>query len=105
MKSDKNNDQTISKGEANLLALRIRIQLYEYGVEFDSDKFLRVIATTSSVAGVIDIVQKLLQPKEEREDNEDDSDYDMFSVVKDDLTSVAAGAKGSGSGARVSLMS
>ncbi len=113
MKSDKNNDQTISRGEANLLSLRIRIQLHEYGVEFNSDKFVQFIGNNSSVNGVIALAQKLLQPEDTGDTSEGNSENedlrDMFYVTNNDLTTIAAGGKVSRStnridpGARVSL--
>ncbi len=76
------------------MALRIRLSLQEYGVDFDSDKFLKAIGSSPSVPGVIAIVQKLL-PAEKRgetndesdsEDEDDDSEvdvYDMFHMSDD----------------------
>ena len=40
VKSDKDSNQTISHKEAKTLALHIRIALQEYGVLFNTDKFL-----------------------------------------------------------------
>ena len=95
VKSDRDNDQTIDKTEAKTLALRIRLSLQEYGVDFDSDKFLKAIGSNPSVPGVIAIVQKLL-PAEKRgeasdessdsEAEDDDSEedlYDMFYMTDD----------------------
>lgn len=78
VKSDRDNDQTIDRNEAKTLALRIRISLQEYGVEFNSDKFLKAIGSDATVQGVIAIVQKLL-PSDKANDSDDeseDSDYD-----------------------------
>lgn len=120
VKSDKDNDQTIDKSEAKTLALRIRLSLQEYGVQFDSDKFLKAIGNNPSVPGVIAIVQKLL-PKPSGDDDDDetyDSDadscdseeddiYDMFYMADDDVRTSVGGAgtsmTGSGSGG-LSLM-
>ena len=76
VKSDRDNDQTIDKSEAKTLALRIRLSLQEYGVQFDSDKFLKAIGDNPSVPGVIAIVQKLLPKAETVDDESVDSDYD-----------------------------
>lgn len=70
MRSDKDNDQKIDKQEAKQLALKIRLQLQEYDVDFDSDKFLKVIGKDPSVPGVISIVQKLLPDDDVKEGNE-----------------------------------
>ena len=120
VKSDKDNDQTIDKSEAKTLALRIRLSLQEYGVQFDSDKFLKAIGNNPSVPGVIAIVQKLL-PKPSGDDDDDetyesdadsydseeDDIYDMFYMADDDVRSSVGGAgtsmTGSGSGG-LSLM-
>lgn len=86
MKSDRDNDQSIDPKEAKTLALKIRLQLQEYDVEFDSEKFTNVIKKNPTIPGVIAVVQKLLpsgKTDATYEDNEpgDDSDddlYDMF---------------------------
>lgn len=95
VKSDRDNDQTIDRSEAKTLALRIRLSLQEYGVEFNSEKFLKAIGSNATVQGVIAIVQKLLPQEERREDydsdmdsvdsdeEEDDDIYDMFYMAED----------------------
>jgi hypothetical protein len=88
--SDKDNDQSIDRSEAKTLALKIRLQLQEYAVEFDSEKFFKVVEANPTVNGVINIVQKLM-PKEDREGEEDDEStsddeddiHDMFYIVDD----------------------
>lgn len=115
VKSDKDNDQTIDKQEAKTLALRIRLSLQEYGVEFDSEKFLKAIGSNATVQSVIGIVQKLLPaPKQEGDDDDSDYDsdedsdaspdemYDMFHMAEDETKASVVGAR-SGSGG-VSLM-
>ncbi|KAL9182468.1 hypothetical protein ACHAXT_013120 [Thalassiosira profunda] len=119
VKSDKDNDQTIDRSEAKTLALRIRLTLQEYGVEFDDQKFLKVIGEDSSVQGVIAIVQKLLpseptaggEEEELYDSDEEDSDeeedlYDMFHMCGDNMRGSVSGARGSvdGSGSGLSLM-
>ncbi|KAL7460961.1 hypothetical protein ACHAXS_001395 [Conticribra weissflogii] len=77
VQSDKDNDQTIDKNEGKVLALKIRLQLQEYGVEFDSEKFMKVIEKNPTVPGVIAVVQRLLPTgKEEQEEDDEDIDYD-----------------------------
>jgi hypothetical protein len=108
MKSDKDNNHIIDKAEADLLALRIRLQLEQYGVEFDSNKFLRAVGNCPSVPCVLSLAQKLLQPMggtvvDDENDESDDSDgsddddddmYDMFYVAEDNLrASVATESK------------
>jgi hypothetical protein len=73
VKSDKDNDQKIDKQEAKELALKIRLQLQEYDVDFDSQKFIKVIAKDPSVPGVIAIVQKLLPAEEKKKEVKVDS--------------------------------
>lgn len=112
VKSDRDNDQTIDKSEAKTLALRIRLSLQEYGVQFDSDKFLKAIGSNPSVPGVIAIVQKLLPKAEsavddgssvgsgtddeyDSEDDDDDDDiYDMFYMADDDVRASCASGDG-----------
>lgn len=118
VKSDRDNDQQIDKTEAKTLALRIRLSLQEYGVEFDSEKFLKAIGDDPTVQSVIGIVQKLLPAPEgddddsesEDEDGEEDELYDMFYMAEDDATMSTVGGKstkmlsGSKTSAGVSLM-
>ena len=52
VKSDKNNDQSIDRVEAKILALQIRLALQEYGVEFISEKFVLAIRQNPLVSGV-----------------------------------------------------
>ena len=73
VKRDKDNDQKIDKQEAKELALKIRLQLQEYDVDFDSQKFIKVIAKDPSVPGVIAIVQKLLPAEEKKKEAKVDS--------------------------------
>lgn len=94
VKSDTDNDQTIDRQEAKTLALRIRLTLQEYDVQFDSEKFLRAIGDNPSVTGVIAIVQKLLPKKKEASDGgvssdsegeeSDDEMFDMFHMGAED---------------------
>ncbi|KAL7548014.1 hypothetical protein ACHAWF_011288 [Thalassiosira exigua] len=91
VKSDKDNDQQIDRSEAKTLALRIRLSLQEYGVVFDSEKFLKAIGENATVQGVIAIVQKLLpseKPKKETHDGDSDSDSDFDSDSDSDDDSV-----------------
>ncbi len=88
VKSDKNNDQSIDRVEAKVLALRIRLALQEYGVEFDAEKFLMAIRKDPSLTGVMAIVQKLLanddaSPDLDRDDDDDDL-FDMFYIASDE---------------------
>jgi len=115
VQSDRDNDQTIDKNEGKVLALKIRLQLQEYGVEFDSEKFMKVIEKNPTVPGVIAVVQKLLPAgKEEVEDDEgadydsdfdsdeesdeEDEMYDMFYMSEE-----AEASRGSVAGARATI--
>lgn len=114
VKSDKDNDQQIDRVEAKTLALRIRLSLQEYGVVFDTDKFLKAIGENATVNGVITIVQKLLpseKKKNEDDDHDDgsdyDSDYDSDEDEEDDVFDMfymADDEKEGGDGGGVSLM-
>lgn len=94
VKSDSDNDQTIDRQEAKTLALRIRLALQEYDVQFDSEKFLKAIGKNPSVPGVIAIVQKLLPAEKkgvggetsdsEEEGSDDDDMFDMFHMGAED---------------------
>jgi len=91
IKSDVNNDQKFCKVESKMLALKIRIQLQEYGVEFDEMKFYKVMNKCPTVPRVIAIVQKLIPGLSEdddsaaaSDDDDEDSDtYNMFRLTSD----------------------
>jgi len=93
LKSDKNNDSTIDRFESKILALRIRLQLQEYGVEFDAAKFMIAIRKDPSVTGVMSLAMKLLDHGDGGSDNEgeqtkdDDDIFDMFYLASDDSES------------------
>mmetsp|Transcript_10936 Transcript_10936/g.17302 ORF Transcript_10936/g.17302 Transcript_10936/m.17302 type:complete len:196 (+) Transcript_10936:1-588(+) len=83
-RSDTNNDDSIDRSEAKTLALRIRISLQEYGVVFDTQKFLKAIGDEPTVQKVISIVQKLLPANKDKKDDDDDSDFDSDGDSDDD---------------------
>jgi hypothetical protein len=93
LKSDKNNNSTIDRFETKILALRIRLQLQEYGVEFDAAKFMIAIRKDPSVTGVMSLAMKLLDHGDGGSDNEgeqtkdDDDIFDMFYLASDDSES------------------
>lgn len=105
IKSDRDNDQTIDHKEARTLALRIRICLQEYGVCFNSEKFVKVIGRSTTVAAVIALVTKLLPMESDAKEDDSDSDdsdieedgiYDMFHMVDDpnrasDVSTISGG--------------
>jgi hypothetical protein len=92
LKSDKNNDSTIDRFESKILALRIRLQLQEYGVEFDAAKFMIAIRKDPSYTGVMNLAMKLLErvdgdggSDDEGEQTKDDDDiFDLFYLASDD---------------------
>jgi len=75
-RSDTNNDDSIDRSEAKTLALRIRISLQEYGVVFDTQKFLKAIGDEPTVTKVIGMIQKLFPAQKEKKDDDSDSDSD-----------------------------
>jgi hypothetical protein len=93
LKSDKDNDSTIDRFESKILALRIRLHLQEYGVEFDAAKFMIAIRKDPSVKGVMSLAMKLLDHGDGGSDNEgeqtknDDDIFDMFYLASDDSDS------------------
>jgi len=84
MKSDRDNDNSIDRSEAKTLALRIRLSLEEYGVVFDTQKFLKAIGDEPTVQKVIRIVQKLLPENKEKKDDDDECDLDSDENSDDD---------------------
>eukprot|EP00804_Cyclotella_cryptica_P013839 CCRYP_018172-RB/>CCRYP_018172-RB protein AED:0.13 eAED:0.13 QI:186/1/1/1/0.66/0.71/7/94/375 len=113
---DKDNDMRINKVEAKMLALKIRIQLQEYGVDFDEARFYKVLSVNPSVPRIISIVQKLCphyvqhmaiqQDEPSTDDAEDDTEvvnedeaeelkqvYDMFTWQSDEDTGLSAGRR------------
>ena len=79
--SDRDGDGSISRKEAISLSLQIKVQLDTYGVQFDVNKFIKVVETTSSVSSIIAIVQKLLEGG--NGDDEEDDMHDMFHIQDD----------------------
>lgn len=92
LKSDKNNNSTIDRFESKILALRIRLQLQEYGVEFDAAKFMIAIRKDPSATGVMNLAMKLLGrvdgdggSDDANEQTKDDGDiFDIFYLASDD---------------------
>lgn len=90
IKSDINNDSTIDKFETKMLALRIRLQLQEYGVDFDAAKFMIAIQKDPSMTGAMNIAMKLFEKSsgdssEELEPSKDDNAvFDMFYLASED---------------------
>ncbi len=87
VRSDRNNDMTIDRVEAKLLALKITVKLEVYGIVFDEEKFLHAVSLRPSLHGIISVVKKLLPRENEEEtveelvsdeDSDDDDIYDMF---------------------------
>jgi hypothetical protein len=92
--SDTDGDGSISRNEAKGLSLKIKLQLETYGVEFDMDKFLKVVGMSPTVAKVIAIAQRLLPSEDDVKNNDEDEgfdsdDMDMFYIVEDDNGSVS----------------
>jgi len=93
VRSYRNNDMTIDRVEAKLLALKISVKLEVYGIVFDEEKFLHAVSLKPSLHGIISIVKKLL-PRENGEgaveefvcdeDSDDDDIYDMFYMSSED---------------------
>jgi hypothetical protein len=63
-------------------------------VEFDAEKFLKVVGMSPTVAKVIGIVQRLLPSSDDDDNNDEDDDvdsddFDMFYIVEDDHGSIS----------------
>lgn len=96
-KSNKSSSETFDNSEAKILALMIHISLQVYGVDFDSDKFLKVMGEDATLQRVFGILQRLLPANnngqtenagshhsdwDEEMDDEDDL-YDMFHMKEE----------------------
>ena len=82
-------NQIIDRVESKLLGLKIAVKLESYGIIFDEDKFLQVVALNPTLMGVAGCVRKLLKPAEEcGEDlsvtSDTDDIYDMFYMASPD---------------------
>lgn len=112
--SDKDNDMRISKVESKMMALNIRTQLQEYGVEFDEQKFYKVLSVNPCVSRIISLVQKLVpnldldsysdtstDSEDERELEDIKAVAEMFSWSNEDYTVTSDGSKSM----RISLLS
>ena len=104
MMSDKNNDGRFSKVETKFMVLKLSLQLGEYGVKFDEEKFYRVMAMDPSVAQTLTVVKRLIpslneddedyMSKDESESGDEDT-YDMFHIVDDGGSIASASLSGS----------
>merc|ERR1711933_101358 len=89
IKSDKDNDKSIDSKEAKMIGLKIRLHLQEYGVLFDSDKFVRAVGDDATVPGVIAMINRIMPASKEAlasKCEEGDSDD-----ASDDATSPGGG--------------
>ncbi len=82
-------NQTIDRVEARLIALKVAVKLESYGIIFDEEKFLQVVALNPTLMGVTRSVRKLLPPTEGCDDefsvSSDKEDiYDMFYMQRPD---------------------
>lgn len=86
MSSDRNNDGTFSENETGMLALKISMQLQEEDVEFDQEKFKKVVKKNPTMGQIIKIVKRLVPSAADEEGGEDgkdvdedeEEDFDMF---------------------------
>lgn len=96
IKSDADRDGVFNEHETTMLAFQIKIQLGVYGVEFDEDKFRKVLRKgSSSISSAVEITKRLIPelPEENKDGDEDhdEDDYDMFHMsVMGSATSPAA---------------
>jgi hypothetical protein len=96
MLSDANNSGDFCKVELKMLVLKMRLQLSEYGVEFNEQKFYKLMSVNPSVECALNIVMRLIPSSSDEEsdgseeyedcndedDNDNDDDpYDMFYVL------------------------
>ncbi|KAL3785592.1 hypothetical protein ACHAWO_006173 [Cyclotella atomus] len=94
--SDKDNDMRISKVESKMMLLKIRIQLQEYGVDFDEAKFYKVLSVNPCVSRIISLIRKLVpnlefeseRPSDDESTVDEESDIqavaEMFTWANDD---------------------
>lgn len=92
-------NQIIDRVESKLLGLKIAVKLESYGIIFDEDKFLQVVALNPTLMGVAGCVRKLLKPAEEcGEDlsvtSDKDDKYDMFYMTSPDQNDIGSTVDG-----------
>ncbi|KAL3801438.1 hypothetical protein ACHAW5_001799 [Stephanodiscus triporus] len=91
MLSDRNNDGKFCKVELKMLTLKIRMQLSEYGVDFEEQKFYYLMSENPTVERAVHILKRLIPSNNdeecedseeyEDEDNEDeDEDGDLYDI-------------------------
>ena len=91
MLSDANNSGDFCKVELKMLVLKIRMQLSEYGVEFNEKKFYSLMSANPSVECALSIVKCLIplnrdkesEDSEEYEDCNDEDDHDNDDDLND----------------------
>lgn len=80
MSTDKNNSGEFCKTEMKIVALKIRMQLSEYGVEFNEHKFYRLMSETPTVGRAMRLL-KCLNPSDD-DDPTNDEYADMFTITE-----------------------
>lgn len=104
--SDKNCDMRFNKVETKMMALRIRMALQEYNVDFDEAMFFQFVSANPCVKRIVSMVQmlipKMVSISEENESEEDEDEEqieelrawsEMFIVSNED-DSVWSGGSG-----------
>jgi hypothetical protein len=102
--SDKNCDMRFNKVETKMMALRIRMALQEYNVDFDEAMFFQFVSANPCVKRIVSMVQmlipKIVSISEENESEEDEEEVEelrawseMFIVSNED-DSVWSGGSG-----------
>jgi len=95
IKSDKNKDGVFDERETTLLALQIKLHLGEYGVEFNEEKFRKVLLKGScSMTQAVHITKRLIPdlPEEDEDEDHDEDDYDMFHMSASSAGGTIAGS-------------
>jgi len=89
--SDEDKDQRFHNVELKRLVLRIQVEMQAYGVEFDEEKFYKIMSKDPSVSETMQIVKNLIPPRiedgdsgiREEEEDGDEAAYDMFRMTSE----------------------
>jgi hypothetical protein len=85
LSTDKNNSGDFGNIEIKIIALKVRMQLQEYGVEFDENKFYSLMHERPTVERAFEIL-KCLTAKED--DDPTNDEYNTMFKIDENATAL-----------------
>ena len=85
LSSDKNNSGDFSNLEIKIVALKVRMQLQEYGVEFDENKFYSLMNERPTVERAFEILNCLTAKEDDDPTNDE---YNKMFKINENATAL-----------------